>query len=273
MCGVWYGYQDARDIGTHKKNPAVLIFDGLFSKLYGAQSADTVTLDKTHRFAKSENVVRCLYCKDSGNLPTAACTCDLRGHRLEYGYFKKGTEPKVRCDAHIFVDYDSKTQSVAAEHCPKENLIRAALVKNYNRAFPCEITVLDAPYTYRHLPFGTAPAKNENMAFFQGFYEKDGRYIGVGGKKHSNNCYCAEHEKPPEETALSQETDTEDLQTEQREARETEIKETESVSEREQTQSEAIRESETESKEEETMRKKRLIPWSFSDEKKNCVRR
>ncbi|MBR7161775.1 MAG: hypothetical protein IKD07_05095, partial [Clostridia bacterium] len=279
LCGVWYGYQDARDIGTHKKNPAVLIFDGLFSKLYGAQSADTVTLDKTHRFAKSENVVRCLYCKDSGNLPTAACTCDLRGHRLEYGYFKKGTEPKVRCDAHIFVDYDSKTQSVAAEHCPKENLIRAALVKNYNRAFPCEITVLDAPYTYRHLPFGTAPAKNENMAFFQGFYEKDGRYIGVGGKKHSNNCYCAEHEKPPEETALSQETDTEDLQIEQREARETEIRETESVSEREQTQSEAIRESETireaetESKEEETTRKKRLIPWSFSDEKKNCVRR
>ncbi len=269
LCGIWYGYQDARDIGTHKKNPAVLIYDGLLTKLYAGKNAETITLDKNHQFAKSENVVRCLYCKDSGELPTSACTCDLRGHRLEYGYFKKGTEPKIRCEAHILVDYDGKTQAMAAEHCPKENLIRVALVKNYNRAFPCEITITDAPFTYRHLPFGATPSKNENMAFFQSFYEKDGRYIGVGGKKHSNNCYCAEHELPPEET----EEETRTSESEKKEVAEPEIRETETVSEREQrpletemtTQTESSKEFVTESAAEETTGKKRLSPWNFSN--------
>ena len=263
LCGVWYGYQDAHDIGTHKKNPAVLIFDGLLTKLYGGGNAETVTLDKNHRFAKSENVVRCLYCKDSGALPTFACTCDLRGHRLEYGYFKKGTEPQCRCEAHILVDYDAETKSVAAENCPKENLIRVALVKNYNRSFPCEITVTDAPYTYRHLPFGATPSKNENTAFFQGFYEKDGNYIGVGGKKHSDNCYCAEHELLEEESEAEIEKEseitkeTETAESEKREAQETELS----------SKAESTRESVMESAEEETTRKKRLIPWSFSNKR------
>ena len=248
LCGVWYGYQDARDIGTHKKNPAVLIFDGLLTKLYANQSAETITLDKTHRFAESKNVVRCLYCKDSGALPTSACTCDLRGQRLEYGYFKKGTEPKLRCDTHIMVDYDGKTKAVASAHCPKENLIRVALIKNYHRAFPCEITITDAPYTYRHLPFGATPSKNENVAFFQGFYEKDGNYIGIGAGSHAPNCYCADHEHPPEETETEPVRETE---SEQMTEKETESKEeTETIREREQTET--------------TKEKKRLIPWHFS---------
>ncbi|MBE6666652.1 MAG: hypothetical protein E7603_10665 [Ruminococcaceae bacterium] len=250
LCGVWYGYQDARDIGTHKKNPAVLIFDGLLTKLYANQSAETVTLDKNHRFMESENVVRCLYCKDSGALPTSACTCDLRGHRLEYGYFKKGTEPKLRCDTHIFVDYDSKTKAVAAEHCPKENLIRVALIKNYHRSFPCEITVTDAPYTYRHLPFGAVPSKNENVAFFQSFYEKDGNYIGIGSGKHAPNCYCAEHEHPPEETESETAKETEPMETEFEQIREKETEMRETEREHEQTEAKA--------------EKKRLIPWRFS---------
>ena len=255
LCGIWYGYQDARDIGTHKKNPAVLIFDGLLTKLYANQSAQTLTLDKSHQFAESENIVRCLYCKDSGALPTSACTCDLRGHRLEYGYFKKGTEPKLRCDAHIFVDYDSETNSVAAAHCPKENLTRVALIKNYNRSFPCEITVTDAPYTYRHLPFGAEPSKNENMAFFQGFYEKDGNYIGVGSKKHAPNCYCAEHDQPTEEQPETTEM------TERETLDESIVRESEQSTQKETTPIQP-RESETQTAES-SEKKKRLIPWRF----------
>ena len=255
LCGIWYGYQDARDIGTHKKNPAVLIFDGLLTKLYAGQSAQTLTLDKSHRFSESENIVRCLYCKDSGALPTSACTCDLRGHRLEYGYFKKGTEPKLRCDTHILVDYDSKTNSVATAHCPKENLTRVALIKNYNRSFPCEITVTDAPYTYRHLPFGAEPSKNENMAFFQGFYEKDGNYIGVGSKKHAPNCYCAEHDQPSE--ALT-ETET----PEEKKSTSDPIPSEPEQSTPMKTTPIQPRESETQTAES-SEKKKRLIPWRF----------
>lgn len=272
LCGVWYGYKDARDIGTHKKNPAVLIFDGLMTKIYAKNASETVSLDKSHSFAHSENVVRCLYCKDSGELPTSACSHDLRGHRLEYGYFKKGTEPTVRCDTHILVDYDGKTHAVAAEHCPSENIIRVALLKYYNRSFPCEITVTDAQYIYRHLPYGAEASASENEAFFQDFYESAGNYIGVAGAKQARNRYCTEHEHPPEE--ISEPTETEGTEEKGVKGEQAEITTPPTESE----SSEAAREERTDAEttpaettpiqpretEAETKKKKRFIPWGFS---------
>ena len=264
LCGVWYGYKDARDIGTHKKNPAVLIFDGLMTKIYAQNASETVSLDKKHTFSHSENVVRCLYCRDSGELPTSACSHDLRGHRLEYGYFKKGTEPKERCDTHILVDYDSKTHAVAAAHCPSENIIRVALLKHYGRTFPCEVTVTDAQYIYRHLPYGAMPTTDQNEAFFQDFYESNGNYIGIAGTKQARNRYCAEHEHPPEETTESNETDSKAEQTEI--ATNPPKLESEPTAREQQTPEETTPAETTpiEPRETETKKKKRLIPWGFS---------
>ena len=267
LCGVWCGYKDARDIGTYKKNPAVLVFDDLMTKFYAKNCAETVTLDKSRTFERSENVVRCLYCKDSGELPTSACSHDLRGHRLEYGYFKKGTEPTARCDAHILVDYDSVTKSVAAPHCPGENLIRVALVKHYGRAFPCEVTVTDAQYIYRHLPYGALPSMNENEPFFRDFYESGGSFIGISGGKHSHNSYCAEHDRPPEEITESEEAqmtedtavkETEPFGSDEAKREESTSKETE-ISETVPVETTPIEPRETE----ETTKKKRIVPWGF----------
>ena len=199
LCGVWYGYKDARDIGTFKINPAVTVFDELMTKLYAGSAADTVSLDKTHQFPQSENVVGCLYCKDSGEAPAIACSHDPRGHRIELGYFKKGTEPQSKCDVHTLVDYDSKTHAVACEKCPRENIVKTALLKIYDRAFPCRVTVTDAQYVYRYLPFGEAPTTDPTLAFFQNAYEKD-CYIGISNTKSAYNRYCDEHENPPETT-------------------------------------------------------------------------
>ena len=276
LCGVWYGYKEARDIGTHKKNPAVLVFDGLLTKIYAKNGAETILLDKSHTFTHSENVVRCLYCKDSGVLPTSACSHDLRGHRLEYGYFKKGTEPKERCDTHILVDYDSQTQAVAAEHCPSENIIRVALLKYYNRSFPCKVTVTDAQYIYRHLPHGATPSTDENEAFFQDFYELNGSFIGIAGAKQAKNRYCAEHEHPPEETTVTEEMTepAETVTTEETAAKEewaegaSDLPESGSMqTTREKSVSENTTPAETtpiEPRETETKKKHRLIPWKFS---------
>ena len=255
LCGVWCGYQDARDIGTYKKNPAVLVFDGLMTRIYAKNGAETVTLDKSRTFTQSENVVRCLYCKDSGELPTSACSHDLRGHRLEYGYFKKGTEPTARCDTHILVDYDSQTRCVAAPHCPSENIVRVALVKHYGRAFPCEITVTDAPYIYRHLPHGASPSMNENEPFFREFYEADGTFIGIGGGKHSDNCYCAEHDQPPEESTESEQTTESEPMTEIAQTTEAETTSRETA---------PAETTPIEPRTSEETKKKRLIPWGFS---------
>lgn len=199
LCGVWYGYKDARDIGTFKTNPAVTVFDDLMTTLYANSAPDTVSLDRSHTFPHSENVVGCLYCKDSGEAPASACTHDPRGHRIELGYFKKGTEPQSKCDVHTLVDYDSQTHAVACEKCPRENIVKTAMLKIYNRAFPCQVTVTDAQYVYRYLPFGESPTLDPNLAFFQGAYEKD-CYIGISNTNRAYNRYCNEHENPPETT-------------------------------------------------------------------------
>lgn len=203
LCGVWYGYKDARDIGTFKTNPAVLVWDGLLSKIYGEKASDTLALDPGLKFPRSDNVVSCLYCKDSGEKPATACTHDPRGHRIELGYFKKGTEPAALCDVHYLVDYDKETHAVACEKCPPGNIVRTALIKIYDRSFPCRVAVTDAQYVYRYLPFGGTPTLDPGLAFFQNAYEK-GCYIGMSNTKSAYNRYCAEHENPPEETTTEQ---------------------------------------------------------------------
>ena len=203
LCGVWYGHKDARDIGTHKINPAVTIFDGLMSRLYAKNAAETITLNKKNKFPTSENVISALYCKDSGKAPAYACSHDLRGHRVVLGYFKKGTEPRTACDEHILLDYDKEAKTLASEKCPEENRIRVAFVKGYARSFPCQIHVLDAEFMYRHLPFGASPTLDPTKAFFQNYYEKNGNYIGVSGAEKAHNRYCTEYETTAEETTTA----------------------------------------------------------------------
>lgn len=213
LCGIWYGHKDARDIGTHKVNPAVTVFDGLMSRLYARKSSEKLALNKKSEFRTSENVVSALYCKDSGKAPAYACSHDLRGHRVVLGYFKRGTEPKHACDEHILVDYDKENGTIADEKCPMENRIRVALVKNYSRTFPCRIYVTDAQYMYRHLPLGAFPSKDPSEAFFQNYYEKSGVYIGVSGVEKAHNRYCDAHETTTAE-ATTEETTVEEVLTE-----------------------------------------------------------
>lgn len=254
LCGVWYGHKDARDIGTHKINPAVTIFDGLMSRLYAKNAAETITLNKKNKFPTSENVISALYCKDSGKAPAYACSHDLRGHRVVLGYFKKGTEPRSACDEHILLDYDKEAKTLASEKCPEENRIRVAFVKGYARSFPCQIHVLDAEFMYRHLPFGASPTLDPTKAFFQNYYEKNGNYIGVSGAEKAHNRYCTEYETTAEETT------TADILTE---TTETHIENpTENMTSPEKNDTSAPPETtEIFTETEETTTRKHLVPW------------
>lgn len=84
ICGIWYGYVDARDIGYYKSNPACHMFDKVMRSVYNIYPKL-----KSNKFSHSKNVVSCLYCRDSGLLGATECTHDPRGCRMELGYFKK----------------------------------------------------------------------------------------------------------------------------------------------------------------------------------------
>ncbi len=185
VCGVWSGYRDGRDIGEYKENPACTVFDGIMARVYDSLES------YTKKFPQSAGVIASSYCADSGELAAAACHADLRGHRIETGYFKRGTEPKAHCTTHVLVRYDKATRAIACDKCPKENVINAGLIK-VNRSFPCEVKITDAQYTYMYLPLGTEPATEENLPYFART-AKNGTYFGSSGVSRAKNRYCREH--------------------------------------------------------------------------------
>ncbi len=185
VCGVWSGYRDGRDIGEFTANPACTVFDGIMAGVYDSLES------YTKKFPQSAGVVTSSFCTDSGELASAACHADLRGHRIETGYFKRGTEPKAHCTTHVLVRYDKVTHAIACDKCPKENVINAGLLK-VNRSFPCEVKITDAQYTYMYLPIGTEPTLEENLPYFARI-AKSGTYFGSSGVSRAKNRYCREH--------------------------------------------------------------------------------
>ena len=185
VCGVWSGYRDGRDIGEYKANPACTVFDSIMGKVYDSLE----TYEK--KFPQSSGVVASSYCVDSGELASKACHADLRGGRIETGYFKRGTEPKSHCTTHVLVRYDKVTHAIACEKCPEENIINAGLLK-VNRSFPCDVRITDSQYTYMYLPAGISPAAEENLPYFAKM-QKSGTYYGSSGVAKAKNRYCREH--------------------------------------------------------------------------------
>lgn len=203
ICGVWYGYVDNREIGHYAKNPACTVFDTVMSEVYSIYPEL-----KSNKFETSENVVPCVYCRDSGKKPCDACALDPRGDRTEIGYFLRGTEPEAECDTHVVVDYDDGV--ICGIHSAGESTKKVALVKNYSRSFPCPVTVTDAEYTYRFLSPLDEPSENDNDAYFDSL-RKDGEYFGTSGKAQAFNRAAKPREPDPFDNESVGEPEFEDI--------------------------------------------------------------
>lgn len=182
VCGVWYGFKDARDVGYFKANPAAQIFDAVMGGVF-----DIIPSSERHtEFSKSGNVVTCLYCKDSGLAPSKSCILDPRGHRIESGYFIKGTEPKEKCATHKEVKICS-SGGVSLGECDEKTSVKA-LIKVL-RSFPCQIKITDSQYVYRDMPPLSEPSFEGGKAYFESILG-EGEYCGTSGVANPYNRAC-----------------------------------------------------------------------------------
>ena len=149
LAGVWCGMDYPESLSSIKGNPSLSVFDAVMEKVVLERGITRTS------FENNGDVVAVRYCKDSGKLISEACRYDPRGDRTEIGYFKRGTEPSGFCDCHVLIDYCDHG-GIATENCPNATRTKVALLR-VKRSFPCQIRVLDAPYT------------------FDGFYEAGGR--------------------------------------------------------------------------------------------------
>lgn len=184
LAGVWCGMEYPTPLTGIKGNPSLSVFDEVMQRVIAARGV-------TQRsFSGVEDMVAVRYCKDSGKLVGEACRYDPRGDRTEIGYFKKGTQPTDVCDCHVLVEYCSHG-GVATEHCPEECRSKVALLR-VRRAFPCQIRVLDAPYTFdgAYEPGGRTVAEDE--PYYAAGYEP-GVHFGIGLGVLPYNRACPAH--------------------------------------------------------------------------------
>ena len=184
LCGVWYGYEYPAPLNDVKGNPALAIFDTVMHDVLAER------VPQGTQFETPSDVVIVRYCKDSGKLASEACALDPRGNRLEYGYFKKGTEPHERCTCHVCVEYCSYG-GVAAQECPPEARRSVALLR-VKRSFPRRITVQDAPYTYD----GAVDIEGRDLSYNEPYYAakyNSNQNFGVGKDVVPYNHVCPVH--------------------------------------------------------------------------------
>ena len=133
-------------------------------------------------------VVRANYCRDSGELLSAACQKDPRGSRVQSGWFTKETLPHTFCKCHTLVEV-CKSGGICHRHCPAEEREEVGLIR-VERHFPKQVTVTDAEYVYRGDSSTISPNQNSNEAYFAAELPD---FCGISGNKAQFNRSCTTH--------------------------------------------------------------------------------
>ena len=191
----WFGYTEQRTIGNISTvSPATKIWDIVMTRLHQPLIEESQrTGEPLDTFELANGVVTATYCVDSGKLVTEACRHDLRGSRIETGYFTMETAPTTACDVHVLVDYDKVTGAVACEDCPEANLTQVALVRVEDRDFPIQVTVSDAQYVYREWEPEDGVTNSTSLPYFAALLGEE-RYCGTSATEtRAVNSFCYEH--------------------------------------------------------------------------------
>ena len=179
VCGVWCGYE----------YPEALEGRNLCTSVWNAVMRRIVTARGEKRnFETPATVVQANYCRDSGELFSAACQKDARGNRVQTGWFTSDSLPHTFCTCHVLCEV-CKSGGICHENCPEEDREEVGLIQ-VERHFPKQVTVSDAEYVYRGDPFTFSPNQNLNAAYFAANLTD---FCGVSGKKEQFNRSCTTH--------------------------------------------------------------------------------
>ena len=185
--GVWSGYSSSDKSVSHYKNNQLHTWDEVMTEIHEKKIGYN---DKIKEFSTA-GLVRAPYCLDSGKLFSPACIKDVRGDRIGYGYFIKGTEPHESCDRHILCDYDVFLRGVAVNPTYSGFVKEIALLNIPDRAFPTQVFITDAEYVYRQVDDREKLGKSIDEPYFIGTVP-EGEYVGISKSKrqfNSSNIY------------------------------------------------------------------------------------
>ncbi len=142
--GIWCGYSGAkRSIGNQSVSH-LEIWDAVMLQIHESVLGKEENL---RSFSKS-GLEYLPYCMDSGMLYSLNCMHDLRGSRMEYGYFTSDNKPNEVCKSHILLPYDKMHSEVANEKTRPSDVITVSLIRMIKRDLPPEIEVGDEEFVF-----------------------------------------------------------------------------------------------------------------------------
>lgn len=134
--GIWCGWSDySQSVSNFSKNH-LNIWDEVMREIH----TDIDFTEENERRFSLHGLEYLPYCKDSGKLYSPICSNDMRGSRLEYGFFIRGSEPIEMCDVHILCENSGAENGY--------NKKTTALLLLPERKFPKDIQVMDEEYSY-----------------------------------------------------------------------------------------------------------------------------
>lgn len=184
--GIWCGYTGCdRSIGAQSISH-LEIWDEVMKEIHEI----TISCEENPENFSTDGLLYLPYCKDSGGIYTEVCEKDVRGNRLEYGYFSINNKPSGECHRHVYAMYDELSGGIAVSGCPHEYLKIISLIDVPERSFPCEIIITDAEYVWRKVGLSDKLGDSYDVPFFI-YTIPDGEYVGrsKGKKQYNSSCY------------------------------------------------------------------------------------
>lgn len=186
---TWFGYDIPRSLAKFGESQALAGWEKVMTKVHQRvfeQAEANNTKLKTFNYS---GLVEAEYCKDSGLKPGQYCELDVRGSRVEKGYFE--IAPTKTCDVHYPVQWDTSTGSVACEKCPEEFVqTRALVLVGEERIFKHSLDVVDAQYTIMEIPEGYSYPLSNATAIFENLIPEGSNYGYKSGGTVPANSYC-----------------------------------------------------------------------------------
>ena len=179
VCGVWCGYEYPESL--EGRNLCTTIWNTVMRRIVTQKG-------EKREFDVPTTVVQANYCRDSGELLSAACQKDPRGKRVEMGWFTASTLPQAFCKRHILCEV-CKSGGICHGHCPKEEREEVGLIR-VERHFPKQVSITDAEYVCRGDAFAISPNPNLKEAYFAADLPD---FCGISGGKEQYNRSCTAH--------------------------------------------------------------------------------
>ena len=184
--GIWCGY-DSGDGSVASLSPTnVKIWDDIMLDIHSYIDNDSLS---SAEFS-TEGLVFRPYCMDSGELYSENCLYDVRGSRVDYGYFTEACAPHLKCSRHVLCQYDSVGKGIADATCDPENLVTVSLLDIPERSFPKEIYVTDAEYVWRNISGYAVRPEDQSLPYFY-LNLPEGEYVGISKSKKQFNSSCS----------------------------------------------------------------------------------